>query len=108
MKSLKFAAPLVTMILDGSKYCTWRIDDEKNLSCRDILSLQTIEGEEFARAKILWIKETTFGSLTSEDYEGHEAFDSLGELYETYMKYYNKVVDSKYKVKVIRFELINI
>ena len=106
VKKLKFAAELVTLILEGKKNCTWRIDDDKDLSCCDNLSLLTIDSVEFARAKIVWIKETTFGSLTDEDYEGHEPFDSLEEMYETYMKYYGKKVDANYVVKIVRFELV--
>ena len=95
------------MILDGKKTCTWRIDDDKDLHCGDILSLQSVEAVEFAQAKILWVKGTTFGQLTTEDYQGHETFESIEEMYQSYMKYYGKKVGPEYIVKVIRFELIS-
>jgi len=56
------------MILAGEKDVTWRIDDEKNISAGDELSLLRKEDlNEFARAKVLRTKETTFGQLGPEE-----------------------------------------
>lgn len=107
MKSLKFARHLAEMILSGQKYCTWRIDDDKELRAGEVISLiRRPELAVFAQAKILWVKETTFASLTSEDYEGHETFDSSEEMYAAYEKYYGKTVGPETVVKVVRFELL--
>ncbi|MEK6819837.1 MAG: ASCH domain-containing protein [Nanoarchaeota archaeon] len=111
MKKLRFAEPLPRLIQIGKKDTTWRINDEKNISCGDELSLCYGDGlnkeKEFARAKVLWIKETTFEELTEEDYKGHEKFVSEKEMYETYSRYYQIPVSPKTRVKVIKFKLIN-
>ena len=111
MKKLRFAEPLPRLILIGKKDTTWRINDEKEISCGDELSLCYGEGpnkeSEFARAKVIWIKETTFGELTEEDYVGHEKFGSEKEMYETYSRYYNIKVLPQTRLKVIKFKLLN-
>lgn len=106
MKPLKFYEPLPDMIMSGEKDTTWRIDDEKEITVNDKLSLQDAEGEEFARARVLWTKMTTFDRLTEEDREGHESFDSREEMLETYSDYYDKKVEGDTEVKVIKFEVI--
>jgi hypothetical protein len=105
-KKLRFAEPLPNLVLTGKKDTTWRINDEKDISVEDILPLCYNSGEEFARAKVIWTKETTFGELTEEDYAGHEKFSSEVEMYETYSKYYNAGVTPNTRVKVIKFRLI--
>ena len=107
MKQLKFAEPLPKLILSKKKDTTWRIDDEKNLEVGDELSLCYNDGYEFARAKIIWVKETTFKYLTEEDYEGHEKFSSEEEMYNTYSRYYNVEVAPESRVKVVKFKLVN-
>ncbi|MEI6711657.1 MAG: ASCH domain-containing protein [bacterium] len=69
MKCLKFAPPLPELVLAGTKNSTWRIDDEKDISVDDILSLCRIDGIEFAQAHVRWVKNTHFGDLTREDHE---------------------------------------
>ncbi|MDY6769074.1 MAG: ASCH domain-containing protein [Candidatus Nanohaloarchaea archaeon] len=105
MKSLRFSEPLPALILDGEKDTTWRVDDEKDLSVDDRLSLRDTDGEEFAQARILWVKETTFGRLTDEDRAGHESFESETEMYETYEEYYGREITAETPVKVVRFKL---
>lgn len=105
MKKLKFAEPLPELVLSGEKDTTWRIGDEKDLSIDDELSLCNNNDEEFARARIIWIKETTFENLTFEDKEGHEKFNSDEKRYSTYSRYMNKEINSQTKVKVIKFKL---
>ena len=83
MKLLHFSEPLPDIILEGSKDTTWRINDQKDISIDDILSLCHNDGTEFARAKVLWVKETKFGLLTEDDKEGHEKFSSDEEMYTT-------------------------
>ncbi len=107
MKTLKFAEPLPELVLNGKKDTTWRIEDEKELEVDDELSLCDKNGKEFAEARIIWIKETTFQRLTFEDKECHEKFDSEEEMCITYSRYMNKEINSQTKVKVIKFQLIN-
>lgn len=107
MKQLKFSEPLPELVLNGKKDTTWRINDEKNISVDNELSLCYNNGEEFAKAKIIWVKETTFENLIEEDYKGHEKFNSEEEMYNTYSRYYNMEVTPDTKVKVIKFKLVN-
>jgi hypothetical protein len=106
MKKLKFSEPLPELILRGEKDITWRINDEKGIKVDDLLSLCHKDGKEFAKAKVTWIKEKTFGDLTEEDKEGHEEFSSDKEMYETYSKYYRMEVTPKTRLKVIKFSLL--
>jgi len=106
MKTLKFRKILSELILTGEKDTTWRLFDDKNLSAGDIVSYLVWETkEEFAKVKITSVKETTFGELTGEDWNGHEKFSSDKEMYKTYSKYYNRQVDKNSPVKIIKFEI---
>jgi len=69
-KYLKFSDTLPELILEGRKYTTWRINDEKNISIGDKLSLCRQNGKKFVEAEVIFVKETTFGSLTKEDRGG--------------------------------------
>lgn len=107
MKTLKFAEPLPNLVLSGEKDTTWRVNDDKELKLGDILSLVRMDSrEEFSQAEIIWVKETTFGNLTDEDWEGHEKFKSDEEMYLIYSKYYSIDVTSKTRLKIIKFKLI--
>lgn len=108
MKCLKFQDPLPEMVLSGEKNTTWRINDEKEIEVNDRLSLRRVSGEEFARARVLWTKMTTFDRLSEEDRRGHESFDSEKEMLETYSEYYNMDVSGDTEVKVISFELTDV
>jgi len=106
MKRLKFSEPLPKLILDGEKIYTWRINDEKNITVGDKLSLCYNDGREFAKAEVIAVKETTFADLTDEDKEGHEEFSSDEEMYTTYSEYYKMKVTPKTRLKVIKFKKI--
>jgi len=64
------------------------------------------DGKEFVKAKIISVKETTFGKLAVEDWDGHEKFNSEKEMYQTYSGYYKREVDENSPVKVIKFKNI--
>ena len=106
IKRSRFSEPLPSLILKGEKNITWRVHDDKDLSVGEELSLCRMDYSEFAKAKIIWIKETTFGALTDEDKDGHENFKSLQELYGTYSKYYSMEITPETPLKVIKFGLI--
>lgn len=105
-KQLRFAEPLPNLVLNGQKDTTWRINDDKQISTGDHLSLCHNNKQEFGQAEVIWVKETTFENLTQEDKEWHERFSSNEEMLETYTKYYNIKVELKTKVKVIKFKLL--
>lgn len=94
------------LIAKKEKTTTWRLFDDKDLSVGDTVSFVVWEsGEEFAKARIIETKETTFSELTEEDWKGHEKFESIEEMYATYSKYYNREVAPESPVKVIKFDL---
>ena len=105
-KQLRFAEPLPNLILSGQKDTTWRINDDKEISTWDKLSLCYNNKQEFAQAEVIRVKETTFQNLTHEDKEWHEKFSSNKEMIKTYAKYYNIEVELKTKVKVIKLKLL--
>ncbi len=108
MKTLKFRKELSKLILKGNKNTTWRLFDDKNLSVGDevdFLVFKTLE--QFAKVKIIFVKETEFGKLTDEDWDGHEKFSSDEEMYKTYSEYYNCPVTSTSPVKIIKFKFLN-
>lgn len=106
MKKLKFSEPLPDLILSGEKYDTWRINDDKNITIDDVLSLCRNDGTEFARAKIKWIKRTRFQYLTDEDKKGHESFATDEEMYKTYSQYYKMDITPDTPLKIIKYELL--
>jgi len=107
LKTLKFREVLSKLILQNKKNTTWRLFDDKNLTAGDIVSFLVWETkEEFAKARLIEVRETTLGELTEEDWEGHEKFSSEEEMYNTYSVYYKRKVDKDSPVKVIKFELI--
>src|SRR3989344_8095049 len=89
LKTLKFREVLSKLILQNKKNTTWRLFDDKNLTAGDIVSFLVWETkEEFAKARLIEVRETTLGELTEEDWEGHEKFSSEEEMYNTYSVYY--------------------
>ncbi|MBU4480120.1 ASCH domain-containing protein [Patescibacteria group bacterium] len=107
MKTLKFRENLSKLILKGDKDTTWRLFDDKDLTEGDEVSFVVKETlKEFAKAKIIGMRETTFGELTEEDWDGHEKFESEEEMYKIYSGYYNKEVNKNSLVKIIKFKLI--
>ena len=106
MKQLKFSEPLPELILNRQKDTTWRINDEKNIATGDMLSLCDNDANEFARAEVIVIEETVFGSLSEDDKNGHEKFSTEQEMYRVYSSYYKMDVTPETTVKVIKFRLI--
>lgn len=104
MKTLKFRPHLVDQILSGEKTTTWRIFDDKDLTVGDELTLINKETlEEFGRATVTDLRVKTLGTLTQEDWEGHEQFASEDEMYATYRKYYGDTVGPDTEVKILTF-----
>ena len=107
MKKLKYTPDLVPLILDGSKRCTWRLFDDKQLRCGDICSFLDSETlEQFATAELTSVKETRFRYLTDEDWEGHERYPCEELMYQTYSAYYGQKVDEDTILKIIKFKLL--
>lgn len=105
-KRLRFYGDLPELVLKGLKTSTWRINDEKGISVGDDLSLCRNDYTEFAKAKVIDVKNTTFESLTDEDKKGHEEFNSDDEMYKIYSGYYGFPIGPKTELKIIRFRLL--
>ena len=107
MKTLKFREKLSKLILNGEKIATWRLFDNKNLRTGDNVSFLVWENKkEFAKAKLIEVKEKKLSKLTKDDWKGHEKFSSKEEMYKTYSLYYEKPVNKDSLVKMIHFKLI--
>ncbi|MBU2616494.1 MAG: ASCH domain-containing protein [Nanoarchaeota archaeon] len=106
MKTIKFAQPLIPLILSRQKSTTWRINDEKDLTVGETIDLLNALGEKFGQAEILNVKDTKFDDLNSEDKEGHESFLSDEDMYNTYSRYYSFRVVPETKLKIIKFKLL--
>lgn len=105
MKTLKFAPDLVEKILAGEKTATWRLFDDKDLQEGDELTFINKEtGEIFGSAKITSLYIKTLGTLTDEDWVGHERFSSDEEMYATYKQYYGDNVGPNSEVKILSFD----
>lgn len=107
IKTLKFDAKLVPLVLSGEKYVTWRLFDDKDLKIGDELELIDWEsGKKFGNAKIVNVREKRLGEIGQKDFEGHERFGNKGEMLETYRKYYGGKVDWNAAVKIIEFKFL--
>ena len=107
MKTVKFTAELVHLILSGEKTSTWRLFDDKNLSVDDNLEFVNKEtGEVFGYATITTVWEKKMEEICDDDFDGHEKFSSKEEVFETYRKYYGDRVDGETVVKIIHFTFI--
>lgn len=105
MKTLKFRPHLVQQIIEKKKTTTWRLFDDKDLQIADeLIFINKDNDEEFGTAKITDLKVRTLGTLTDEDWVGHEKFKNDEEMFETYKKYYGDKVNLDSEVKIIYFD----
>lgn len=106
-KTLKFKAHLADQIQGGTKVSTWRLFDDKDLKENDMVDLY-VNGVDtpFAHARITKVLTKKLGSLSDEDWIGHERFESDEQMYETYRSYYGPSVDANTEVKLIWFSLM--
>lgn len=106
VKILKFKDHLVPLVLSGEKYTTWRLFDDKNLQPGDELVFVNKDSNvEFAKATILATREKRLGDVLDTDFEGHERFEDLEKMYESYRQYYGDVVSPDSVLKMITFKI---
>jgi hypothetical protein len=106
MKKIKFSDNLISLVISKKKNTTWRVNDDKDITEGDSLSLCNTQGEEFARARVISAITKTFRELNNEDKEGHENFSSEEEMYKTYSNYYKDNTTPNTRLKIIKFELL--
>ena len=105
MKKLKFEPHLCEQILSGNKTSTWRLFDDKDLQVGDTLQLVNRETLEIiGTATITKLRIKALGTLTPEDWVGHEKYPNEEFMYATYRKYYGDRVDENTEVKIISFD----
>lgn len=106
MKTLKFAENLVSLVLSGEKTSTWRLFDDKDLSIGDeLILINQKTGGEFARGRVIAVREKSLGDITDSDFGGHERFESREKMFGIYREYYGDRVTEDTTVKMIDFEL---
>ncbi len=109
MKTLKFRPALIKPILKGKTKTTWRLFDEKIIKKNEKVALVNwVTKKEFAKARVIGVRKTTFGKLKEEDFENHEDYFDKKSMYKRYTKFYKKKVDEKTPLKIIKFELIKL
>ncbi|MEZ0287143.1 MAG: ASCH domain-containing protein [Candidatus Paceibacterota bacterium] len=107
-KTLKFQPHLAEQVRQGTKVCTWRLFDDKNLQVGDLIELYENGSDvPFAKATITRQVEKPLGKLEEEDWEGHERFANDKEMYATYRAYYGPRVGPKTIVKILWFDLLS-
>lgn len=107
MKQMRFRKTLADMILNGTKTLTWRFFDDKDIRVGDEVEMRVWETDQpFANVRVIKVWTKKLGDLDEQDWEGHEKFSSMSEMYETYSRYYNRPIGPKDTAKIIRFELI--
>ncbi len=106
MKTLKFRAVLVPLILSGEKTSTWRLFDDKDLAAGDELEFKNKEtGEVVAYATATKVIIRPMGKLKEEEIEGHEKYTSSEEMYKTFSGYYKAPIGPEKPVTIAWFEL---
>lgn len=107
MKTLKFKYFKAKMILEGEKYSSMRLFDDKNIQTGDELDLiNSDNGEKFARARVTAVIEKKMDKIKEKDLEGHEKFASQDEMLKMFQKYYGDEVNLDTIVKIVQFKLI--
>ena len=98
---------LVPQILSGVKTSTWRLFDDKDLTEGDEFVMVNKEtGEEFAKGKVIKVREKKLGELEDSDFDGHEKYKDQDDMLNHYKGYYGDGVSLETSIKMIDFELI--
>lgn len=104
MKTLKFRPHLVEQITAGTKTCTWRLFDDKDLQEGDIIDVFNKEtGDQFGVVTITNVRTKSLGELEEADWEGHDRYESEEAMYAEFRSYYGDSVNPNTDVKIISF-----
>lgn len=112
MKKLKLDHELAELVLNGKKWSTWRLFDDKDLSVNDEVELidkaQPDNPETWhpiGVAVINRIIEKRLGDIGEADMDGSEGFTSRDDMLHTYQRYYGPNVTYDTPVKMVHFDL---
>lgn len=111
MKTLKLDHQLAQEILAGEKTSTWRLFDDKDLRVHDTVGIvdkvDPFKGETWTvigEATITKVLEVRLADVPHEAYEGHQRYESLQAMLETFQGYYpNQNVNPDTPVKILWF-----
>lgn len=110
LKALKLQHELAKQVLSGEKTSTWRLKDDKNLSVNDEIEFidkvdpeKPETWEKIGQARINTVTEKRLGDLKSDDYNGHEYYESQEAMLQQFKKYYGDDVTLDSPVKMIDF-----
>ncbi|MBI2021214.1 NYN domain-containing protein [Candidatus Giovannonibacteria bacterium] len=107
-KTIKFRDYLTGLILKGEKTTTWRLFDDKNLLVGDLLNFQIWEtGKDFAKAKIIELKEKKLKEIVAKDYDGHEKLKDQESMLNHFREFYGNKVNLETTVKIVKFNLVS-
>lgn len=104
VKEFNFLSSHVRIIKTESKKTTWRKGKLDDISPGDIIRLRH-NSSTIAYATVEWVKVTKVGSISDEDEEYHEHFDTPVERLEEMRRYYNMENGLDEIVTVIRFTI---
>lgn len=108
-KTLKFRDFKAKWILEGKKTSSMRLFDEKDIKEGDDLDLINWNtGEKFVKVKVVKVIVKKISELLEDDFKGHEKFENMEKMMESFRKYYGDKVNQDTIVKIIRFKLLKI
>jgi len=112
MKKLKLDHELAELVLNGEKWSTWRLFDDKDLSVNDEVELidkvqpdNPETWQSIGVAVINRIIEKRLGDIGETDMDGSEGFTSRDDMLRTYQRYYGPNVTFDTPVKMVHFDL---
>ncbi len=112
MKKLKLDHELAELVLNGQKWSTWRMFDDKDLSVNDEVELiDKVKPDDpeawipIGIARINQIIERRLGDIEESDLDGREGFESREEMLRKFQRNYGANVTFDTPVKIIHFDL---
>lgn len=112
MKKLKLDHQIAELVLNGEKWSTWRLFDDKDLSVNDEIELiDKVEPDNpetwrpIGIARINQIIERRMGDIDEADMDGREGFATHDEMLRTFQRYYGPNVTLDTPVKMVHFDL---
>jgi len=108
MKTLKFDESQIDKIINSEIISTWRLADEKNIQVNDHIQFISSEnGRKFADIIVDEVTTKRIEDINAEDMVGHEQYDSVSDILDSFQKYYGQLINHESLVKIIKFHLVD-
>ena len=111
MKYVKVSHKVAKLILSGQKNSTWRINDEKNISVDDEISIidkvdpkVSSSWQIIGTGRVNQVIQKRLDDLQNNDLGPGEEFESKQQMIKTFRNYYGGDVDEQTPVKIISFD----